>query len=581
MSLTSDDRIKHRKRGTDSYLVQTKRLFKSSRTIDDSQKMIEFLELQQELSLANNNLTQLRDDIWTYLGNLRVLNLSDNFLSTLPSVVSLLVHLEDLNMSKNRLMTIPDVILSLRSLKKLSLVENSLNELPGLHALEHLEQLNVSKNCLSSLPDSLGSLTQLKHVDLSFNHFRTLPTCFQQGLRNLEYLDVSGNIRLNLNTPVRSQKLKWLLAKQIAFCPGFPKWILSGHFSGLEELIFNKSRFDRFVLPQVNQKTMIRKLGLQSCSLKDFQLQRILANVIGLRILQIGNDDCRSLSKLFNVINQCPLKHVKNPAELEELEMRNLYLSFVPKDIGKFTGLKRIDLGGNDLSWLSKEFCGLDKLETLIVDRNSLVELPQDIGKLTNLKVLRASANNLGSLPASFGELKSLEVLDLYNNSFTELPVALQGCVSLKELDFEHNYADTKELGVNSISCQVLRTNFRDKVKDYRDNGPKEEIPVSSPESTLSDYEWENSCSGSQNVSNSSLVQQNWDESEDSSEEFDPYNPRPPRVKNTFVYLSHKKFIFCPNDIHPPSMRERILLARANGDYQPLSPPVEGQFDDA
>ncbi|XP_015109989.1 leucine-rich repeat-containing protein 7 [Diachasma alloeum] len=581
MSMTSDERTRHRKRATDSYLVQTKRLFKSSRTIDDSKKMIEFLELKEELSLANNNLTYLRDDIWTYLGNLRVLNLSDNFLSTLPSVISLLIHLEDLDLSKNRLSTTPDVILTFRSLKKLSLRDNLLTELPDLEVLEHLEQLDVSKNSLVSLPASLASLTRLKQLDLSFNHFRALPICVQQGLSNLEYLDVSGNIRLSLNTPVKSHKLKWFFAKEIAFCPAFPKWILSGQFSGFEELNFNKSKFDRFMLPQVSQKTMIRKLSLQSCSLSGFNLQRILANVIGLRILEIGNDNCRSLHKLCNVFNQCPLKHVRNPVELEELEMRNLDLPFVPKGIGKFKGLKRIDLGGNDLSWLSKEFCGLDKLETLIVDRNSLVEFPQDIGKLRNLKELRASENHLGSLPGSFGELKSLEILDLYDNNFSELPPALGECVALKELDFERNYADTENFVVNNIPCEILRGHLRDKVNGDRLDGPKKEITVSSPESCQSGYESENSYGTSRNVSNTSFVQQNWDESEDSSEEFDPYNPQPPRVKTTFVYLSHKKFMFCPNDIHPPSMRERILLARANGDYQPLSPPVEGQFDDA
>lgn len=80
---------------------------------------------------------------------------------------------------------------------------------------------------------------------------------------------------------------------------------------------------------------------------------------------------------------------------------------------------------------------------------------------------------------------------------------------------------------------------------------------------------------------NDVATMESWDESEDSSDDFDPYNPQPPRVKSSFVYLSHKKPLFIPNDIHPLSMRERILIARARGDYQPLTPPVEGQFDDA
>lgn len=452
MSLTREERTRTLKRASDSYLIQTKRLFKTSRTIDDSHKMIEFLERKEELCLANNELTYLRHDIWTHLVNLRVLNLSNNFLQTLPSFVSLLVHLEELNMTKNLLSKTPEVILRFTRLKKLSLSENSLNELPGLEVLEHLVELNVSKNNLVSLPTAFVSLSRLKRLDISYNHFRTLPTCVQQGLADLEYLDISGNIRLSLNNPVKSHKLKWLLAKDIPFCPAFPKWVLSGEFSGFEELNFGKSHFDRFVLPQVRRKTMVRKLNLQTCALSSLHLQKILVNVIGLRILEIGNDDCRSLLKRYNMFHQWPLGCLKSPERLVELEMRNLDLPFLPMSIGEFKALRKIDLKGNDVSWLPKEICSLVKLESLIVGGNSLADLPNDIGRLTELKELRASENVLGSLSPSFGKLKNLEILDLYDNHLIEVPRELEECVALKALDFERNYASTAGVTVRR-SC--------------------------------------------------------------------------------------------------------------------------------
>uniref|UniRef100_A0A7N5ZR44 RING-type domain-containing protein n=1 Tax=Anabas testudineus TaxID=64144 RepID=A0A7N5ZR44_ANATE len=117
------------------------------------------------LILHNNELTSLLPkgcDIST-LATLKVLDLHDNKLTSLPEDIGKLVSLQILNVERNLLKDLPDSVWDLK----------------------RLQTLHLKGNCLSELPSSVGSLSSLRTLDLSDNNIVQLPKALAY-IRTLE-----------------------------------------------------------------------------------------------------------------------------------------------------------------------------------------------------------------------------------------------------------------------------------------------------------------------------------------------------------------------------------------------------------
>uniref|UniRef100_A0A8D0HGK3 Leucine rich repeat and sterile alpha motif containing 1 n=1 Tax=Sphenodon punctatus TaxID=8508 RepID=A0A8D0HGK3_SPHPU len=85
-------------------------------------------------------------------------------------------------------------LLNLITMKVLDLHDNQLTSLPtDIGQLASLQVLNVEKNLLKSLPLSIGDLTQLQTLNVKANKLKELPTAVS-GLRSLRTLDISNNL---------------------------------------------------------------------------------------------------------------------------------------------------------------------------------------------------------------------------------------------------------------------------------------------------------------------------------------------------------------------------------------------------
>ena len=129
---------------------------------------------------------------------------------------------------------------------------------------------------------------------------------------------------------------------------------------------------------------------------------------------------------------------------LERLYLNNNSLASLPEDL--FDGLSSLSilwLSSNALTSLPEDvFDGLSSLKKLYLYDNSLSSLPEDLfDGPSSLGILFLYSNSLASLPADlFDGLSSLEGLDLNNNSLASLPEDLfDGLSSLKRLDLNNN----------------------------------------------------------------------------------------------------------------------------------------------
>ncbi|XP_077285943.1 leucine-rich repeat-containing protein 58 [Arctopsyche grandis] len=180
---------------------------------------------QYEVMLLHcNRIAHFPDSVASFV-NLRVLDISNNGLHTLPDILescpltSLIAknnclsneslpksfcnrgaELKELNLSGNLLTSFPDQLLDLPTIKYLYLGGNSISNVPrdvwkmtslqvlalggnkiidvpdSVGQLKHLQMLVLSENNIEQLPASIGKLNHLRTLLLHKNRLRTLPT---------------------------------------------------------------------------------------------------------------------------------------------------------------------------------------------------------------------------------------------------------------------------------------------------------------------------------------------------------------------------------------------------------------------
>ncbi len=106
-----------------------------------------------------------------------MLNLSGNFVISLPECISQLTNLKTLMAHYTELKSLPESIGQLKALQVLDLTGNDLSALPeSIGQLTNLVQLELSNNQLTSLPEWLDQLSNLKFLIVRNNPLRSLPS---------------------------------------------------------------------------------------------------------------------------------------------------------------------------------------------------------------------------------------------------------------------------------------------------------------------------------------------------------------------------------------------------------------------
>ncbi|NXL89437.1 LRSM1 ligase, partial [Alectura lathami] len=121
------------------------------------------------LIIHTNNLTSLVPKSCSLLSliTVKVLDLHDNQLASLPADIGQLTSLQVLNLERNLLKCLPQSIGDLAQLQILNVKGNKLKELPAtVSGLRSLRALDVSKNLLQELPRVLAHVRTLETLTL-------------------------------------------------------------------------------------------------------------------------------------------------------------------------------------------------------------------------------------------------------------------------------------------------------------------------------------------------------------------------------------------------------------------------------
>jgi len=145
----------------------------------------------ERLNLTNCYLTRIPSSI-RQCKHLKALNLEGNQIRHIPRWIMELDSLEEITLNYNQLRLTKADIRHLSKAKQIIIGGNGFEKLPNNIGRLRCESLNLGKNKLHSLPLSFGQLKQLKHVIFYENEFTEIPEVLAN-CNELRHLDFYKN----------------------------------------------------------------------------------------------------------------------------------------------------------------------------------------------------------------------------------------------------------------------------------------------------------------------------------------------------------------------------------------------------
>uniref|UniRef100_A0AAR2IQF2 Leucine-rich repeat-containing protein 40 n=1 Tax=Pygocentrus nattereri TaxID=42514 RepID=A0AAR2IQF2_PYGNA len=411
------------------------------------------LEHLQKLILSHNQLTELPLELWK-LTNLRCLHLQQNLLEQLPEDLGQLCHLDDLvsgktdhvstavpslanviwenicqivfprldlrllDCSRNHLESVPPVLAQMASLEQLYLRHNKLRFLPELPSCKTLKELHCGNNQIEELDAAhLKHLSALSVLELRDNKVKTLPEEVTL-LQGLERLDLTNNDISSVPFGLGTLPKLTSLALEGNPLRTIRRELLT---KGTSELLkYLRSRIQDGN-PKDEPKTAMT-LPSQA---------RINVHAIKtLKTLDYSEKQEASIpDDVFDAVSDSLVTNVNfSKNQLTEVPLRVVEL----KDT-----LADINLGFNKLSTIPVEFSELQQL--VHVDLR-FKAFPDVLYRILTLETILISNNQVGAIdPVRLKALDKLSTLDLQNNDIMQVPPELGNCTSLRALMLDGN----------------------------------------------------------------------------------------------------------------------------------------------
>lgn len=156
---------------------------------------------------------------------------------------------------------------------------------------------------------------------------------------------------------------------------------------------------------------------------------------------------------------------------LKTLNLRGNELEALPSWIGELKELTLLELSDNKLKSLPSSIGNLQKLEQLELKGNPNIMLPEALGLCKNISHLSLRENYLDQLPDAVGRLEALSELDLRKNNLSSLPEGLASLEKLEKIDLSNNrlksfvegaFTVLKELNLANNLIRELPASFID-----------------------------------------------------------------------------------------------------------------------
>ncbi|XP_023017908.2 uncharacterized protein [Leptinotarsa decemlineata] len=437
----------------------------------------------QWLSLDNNNIQVLPDDLFEPLTHLKYLNLESNKLRSIPNnLFNNLPELKDVRLSNNEIVFIKTGTFRLLSnLESITLSGNNIKHIQR-ESFEHLPSLKnliLSGNHLGHINhDAFLNLSSLGKIDLQNNQLGSLSFKYFANATGSLVLNLTKNHIKSCSSDSQTLDVE-VLDLRYNRLGGVPKCL--EHAVGLRKLFLDSNS-----IHSLEHNAFMHLVELEILSLR----MNIIGTVGRKSFFGLQNLQVLDLSK--NFIAQLHTSQFVSMPNLRVLNLEENRLSYLPRDVFSNTLLEMLDLSLNSFSVVPTSsisdvgitlrhlsirsnniehvdittFPDVPSLHHLDMSDNKLTILPDNV--FTSLGLLQFLDLSFNPLRSNFKELfhyaQSLKHLDLSNCGIISTPHfplpnlihlnlshnqiesvgknSIQQLVKLKSLDLSHNYLD-------------------------------------------------------------------------------------------------------------------------------------------
>uniref|UniRef100_A0A8C8R5L4 Leucine-rich repeat-containing protein 40 n=1 Tax=Pelusios castaneus TaxID=367368 RepID=A0A8C8R5L4_9SAUR len=400
------------------------------------------------LSLAHNQLMDLPAEI-SAMKSLKLLDCTKNHLETIPSELACMASLEQLYLRKNKLRYLPEFP-SCKLLKELHVGENQIEVLSAEH-LKHLNSLCVLElrdNKLKSLPDEITLLQGLERLDLANNDISSLPYALGN-LPHLKLLALEGNplrtIRRDILQKGTQELLKYLRSK-----------IRDDATSPNED-----SPVTAMTLPSES------RINIHAITvLKVLEYSEKQAAVIPDEIFNaVGSNSVTTVNFSKNQLIEIPERIVELKDSACDVNLGFNKLSSISLKLCVLHKLTHLDVRNNFLTSLPEEMEALTRLQIVNLCFNRFKIFPNVLYRIPTLEAILLSNNQVGSIdPLQIRKMDKLGTLDLQNNDLLQVPPELGNCVNLRTLLLEGNPFRTPRAAILTKGTAAILEYLRSRI---------------------------------------------------------------------------------------------------------------------
>ncbi|XP_010280313.1 PREDICTED: leucine-rich repeat-containing protein 40, partial [Phaethon lepturus] len=400
----------------------------------------------EELDLSNNHLTDIPAS-FALLINLVRLNLACNQLKNLPADISAMKSLRQLDCTKNYLETVPSKLATMASLEQLYLRKNKLRSLPEfpsckllkeLHAgenqieilnaenLKHLNSLSVLElrdNKIKSVPDEITLLQKLERLDLTNNDISRLPYTLGN-LPQLKFLALEGNplrtIRRDLLQKGTQELLKYLRSK-------------------IQDDVTSPNEEPPVTAMTLPSQSRINMHAISSLKLLEYSEKQ--AAVIPDEMFDaVRSNPVATVNFSKNQLNEIPPRIVELKDSVCDVNLGFNKISSISLELCMLHKLTHLDIRNNSLTSLPEEMEALTRLQIINLSFNRFKVFPSVLYHIPALETILLSNNQVGAIdPLQLKKMDKLGTLDLQNNDLLQVPPELGNCETLRTLLLEGN----------------------------------------------------------------------------------------------------------------------------------------------
>uniref|UniRef100_A0A8C3TTG7 Leucine-rich repeat-containing protein 40 n=1 Tax=Catharus ustulatus TaxID=91951 RepID=A0A8C3TTG7_CATUS len=405
------------------------------------------------LSLAGNQLRELPADL-SAMRSLRQLDCTKNYLETVPPKLASMASLEQLYLRKNKLRSLPEFP-SCKLLKELHAGENQIEMLnaENLKQLSSLCVLELRDNKIKAVPEEITLLQKLERLDLANNDISSsFPSSWGKGGTQSwkgGFLALEGNplrtIRRDLLQKGTQELLKYLRSKIQDEAPG-PN---------------EEPPVTAMTLPSQSKVNIHAITTLKLLEYSDKQAAEIPEAVFD----AVGSNPVATVNFSKNQLREIPPRLVELKDSVCDVSLGFNKISSISSGLCLLQKLTHLDLRNNLLTALPEEMEALKRLHTINLAFNRFKVFPSVLYQLPALETILLSNNQVGSIdPVQLKGLDKLGTLDLQNNDLLQVPPELGNCESLRSLLLEGNPFRTPRAAVLAKGTAAVLEYLRSRI---------------------------------------------------------------------------------------------------------------------